>query len=172
MKYKRRITSGALALTLFVGGSSAYAASTQGIGAVGLASATAGTHIPSGIRGGHRGLHDGAMGLGLNHNKVIGEVVAITSTGFTLEVHGPRSHKGARDASSTPPVMVPFDIKTSAATVYQKDGATTTAAALAVGQKVIAVGTIDPASQIVTATRVNIITKLPERPVRGPKVPK
>lgn len=166
MKYKRRITSGALALTLFVGGSSAYAASFHGAAPAGASLGSAsGTPQFLNMKGGHRGRHGtlGAPGLGLNHNRVIGEVIALTSTGFTLEVHGPRK----RGATSTLPVMIPFDIRTSTDTVYQKDGATTTVADLAIGQKAIVVGTIDPAAQIVTATKVNIITKLPERPNKG-----
>ncbi len=151
MKYKRKITSGALALTLFVGGSSAYAANIQGQAGAGISPHATQFHNAKG--------RQGPRGLGLNHNRVIGEVVAFTSTGFTLEAHGPRA----------PHEMIPFDIKTTSATVYQKDGAASTVADLAVGQKVIVVGNVDPTAQIVTASKVNIITRLPDKPVRGPK---
>jgi hypothetical protein len=168
-KYKRRITSGALALTLFVGGSSAYAANIHGFAGggtgVGLGRPVSTSQFLT-IKDLPRGRHGHRGGLGLNHNRVIGEVVSLTSTGFTLEVHG---HKAMRNATGTPPAMVPFDIRTSAETIYQKDGATSSAADLAIGQKAIVIGTIDPTAQIVTATKVNIITKLPDRPVRGPK---
>lgn len=151
MKYKRKIqrkiTSGALAITLFVGGgSSAYAAHIQG-------SPTTNTGMPA------SGLHR-ARGLGLNHNRAIGEVVAITSTGFTLEVHNSKYHSKASDAAA---VMVPFDVKTTNTTVYQKDGAVAKAGDVAIGQKAVVVGTIDPATQIITAEKVNIVTKIPDR---------
>ncbi len=167
MKYKRKITSGALALTLFVGGSSAYAANVQGP----TTASTQPTHFfhsKAEAKSGQRNKH-GARGLGLNHNKVIGKVAAITATGFTLEAHGPKPFHRDRIASSTHPEMVAFDIRTTGSTIYQKDGATSTVADLVVGQKVIVVGTIDSAAQVVSASKVNIITKIPDKMTRGAK---
>ncbi len=167
MKYKRKITSGALALTLFVGGSSAYAANVQGPAAASV-QPTHSFHSKAEAKSGQRSRH-GARGLGLNHNRVIGKVSAITSTGFTLEAHGPKPFHHDGIASSTHPEMVAFDIRTTGSTVYQKDGATSTVADLAVGQKVVVVGTIDSAAQVVSATKVNIITKIPDKMARGAK---
>ncbi len=173
MKYKRKITSGALALTLFVGGSSAYAANIQGQPGTGI-SHNATQFFKSkgvnsdGLRAGQRGRH-GAKGLGFNHNRVIGEVIALTSAGFTLEAYGPKHLQRGEGSVSTPPPMVPFDIKTTSTTIYQKDGASSLPADLSVGQKVIVVGTIDPSAQIVMATKVNIITRLPDKVAKGAK---
>jgi hypothetical protein len=170
MKYKRKITSGALALTLFVGGSSAYAANVGGSAAGGVSTGAgwAGS-APQflNVKGESRGRKIGWSfdGLGLNHNRAIGEIVAFTSTGFTLEAHNPKFHK----TSTTTPPMVAFDVRTDTATVYQKDGANASASDLSIGQKVIVVGTIDPVAQIVDATKVNVITKLPDKANRGKK---
>ncbi len=159
VKYKRRITSGALALTLFVGGgSSAYAAHIQG-----STSTPAHSNVGSQrVRPGQAGQAAHFHGLGLNHNRATGTIVALTSTGFTLEIHKPKLGP-KRGSSTSTPEIVSFDIRTSSNTVYQKDGAAATAAGLAVGQKVVVVGTIDSTAQIVTATKVNVITKLPKK---------
>lgn len=161
-KLKRRITSGALAITLFVGGSSsAYAAHIQGSAQTQSGAQTVGQHR---MRGGQNGQTHDFLGLGLNHNRAIGEIVAVTSTGFTLEVHNPKHNsKAQRGTTGAAPAMVPFDIKTTASTIYQKDGAAATAVDIAVGQKAVVVGTIDSTAQIITAEKINIVTKIPDR---------
>ena len=51
------------------------------------------------------------------------------------------------------------DIVTNTGTMYKKDGLSATVADLAVGQKVIVLGTLDKTTNILTAKTVKIVTK-------------
>jgi|GEM_PF-6129599 len=141
MKYKKQLATGALALSLLVGGSSVYAATTQDLGIKNVHKTYQKQNKPN-----------QAVVLKKKNNKV-GTVASITSTGFTLDVKNMK----AKTTSSV-------DVKTDASTVYTKDGASATASDLVVGQKVIANGTFDSATNILTAKTVKIVTKVIVKP--------
>ena len=60
-----------------------------------------------------------------------------------------------------------YTVNTTSSTTITKDGKADTFSDIAVGQTVMAVGTIDAATSTVTATKVNIVTKTPRAHVTG-----
>ena len=134
MKYKKQLATGALALSLLVGGTSVYAATTQDLGIKNVHSTYQKQNKPN-----------QAVVLKKKNNKV-GTVAALTATGFTLDVKNMK----AKTTSSV-------DVKNDVSTVYTKDGAKATVSDLAVGQKVIASGTFDSTTNILTAKTVKIV---------------
>lgn len=137
MKYKRRIVTGAIALSLLVG-SSTFAASAP--------------HSTSHIaRSAEHATRRDQFKKKANH--VVGTVTGINGTVFTFETHtGKQKRKGANVKTLS------VDVQTQANTKFQKNGALAVLADLAVGQKVIVTGPIDATSQIIAASKVKIAT--------------
>jgi hypothetical protein len=138
MKYKKQIATGALAISLLVGGSSVFAASPQDLG----------------IKNSHptyqkQNKHNRDFKpKHKNKGNIVGTVGAINSSGFTIEV----INRKTKVASSV-------DIATSTGTVYKKNGLDATISDLAVGQKVIVSGKVDKTTNILTAKTVRIVTQ-------------
>ncbi len=142
MKYKKHITTGALALSLLLGGSTAFAQTPQD------------KTNRSGLTNFEVKLHQKVKHVGRKkqkNNHEVGIITALTATGFTLEIKNLKTN----EATSV-------DVRTTSTTVYRKDGAISTAADLAPGQKVIVKGDIDPTSHVITATKINSVTKIPK----------
>lgn len=135
-KYKKHIATGALALSLLVGGSSVLAANPQDIGV---------KNAPSDYQR-HR---EGAKRTKMNGRKnVVGSVSTVSSTGFTIEV------KNMKTKSVTA-----VDVTTNTETVYGKNGVAAVAGDVVVGEKVIVSGTTDKTTGIITAKTVKIVPK-------------
>jgi len=133
MKYKKQLATGALALSLLVAGSTIYAATPQDLGIKNV---------------GKIYQKQDKSKVILNQNNAVGIVSALTSTGFTVNV----TNMKTKTTSSV-------DIVTNTGTMYKKDGLSATVADLAVGQKVIVLGTLDKTTNILTAKTVKIVTK-------------
>ncbi len=133
MKYKKQIATGALAISLLVGGSSVFAATPQDLGIKNVQKVYQ---------------RQNKNKVVLNQNNTVGVVSALTSTGFTVNV----TNMKTKTTSSV-------DILTDISTVYKKDGLSATVADLAVGQKVIVRGSLDKTTNILTAKTVKIVTK-------------
>jgi len=142
MKYKRHIATGALALSLLVGGSSALATTSN----TGTKTSPTMLSRPKNVK------------LKKQYNTV-GSVESISDTGFIVDV----TNMKTKAVSSV-------DITTNSSTVYSKDGVIGTVSDLAVGQKVIVVGPLDKTTNTVTAGKVKIITKFAMAPKMAKKV--
>lgn len=147
MKYKKRIVTGAFALSLLVGGSSSvkiYADSVRSQSDVhGTSSRSGAVHF--------KNLKNARTKI--NHK--VGTITAIGASGFTFEViHG---HHATSTATATK--ILSIDVTMSSSTVIRKDGALATIADLSLGQKVIVSGSVDATGHIITAKRVDIVTK-------------
>lgn len=139
MKYKKHIATGALAISLLVGGTSVYANSPQDLGI---------KNAQQTFQRSHRGPQD----LRIKNKRrggIVGTISAITSTGFTLDVRNPR----LQTTSS-------LEVKTDTNTVYKKNGLDATVADLTVGAKVIVAGELDKTTNTITANKVKIVTKV------------
>ena len=139
MKYKKQLATGALALSLLVSGSSVMAFSPQDLGIKNVQKTYQKQNKSNSKMMGFR-----------KGNNLVGTVSALTSTGFTVNIINMKT----KVASSV-------DVVTNTATVYKKDGLNAVAGDLQVGQKVIVVGTLDKTTNILTAKKVKIITKVP-----------
>lgn len=134
MKYKKQIVTGALALSLLVGGSSVFAATPQDLG----------------IKKVQQTYQKQSKNLKIKNkgsSNTIGIISAINGTGFTLDIKNLK----AKTTSSV-------DVKIDTLTIYSKNGIKTTIADLAVGQKVVIIGTLDKVTNIITAKQVKIVT--------------
>lgn len=134
MKYKRQIATGALALSLLIGGSSVFAASPQDLGI---------KNAPSNYQKSGDSTKKGKTG---GRKSIIGTVGAVSDTGFTVEV------KNAKTKISTS-----TDVTTNTATQYSKNGMTATASLVVVGEKVIVGGTTNKTTGIIAAKTVKIV---------------
>lgn len=144
MKYKKRLATGALALSLLVGGSSVFAATPQDLGIKNEQLIYQKQNRSS---------------LSINstgRNSTVGTISAINSTGFTVGIRNMKT----KVASSV-------DVRTDSTTVYSKNGLKASSADLKVGQKVVVTGTIDKTTNIVTAKKVKIIARVAR--AKGPK---
>ena len=131
MKYKKQIATGALAISLLVGGSSVFAATPQDLG------------IKNTQQVYQKANKTSKKTLG--KSKTVGIVGSISGLGFTLEV------KNLKNKTTSS-----IDVNTNTGTTYSKNGITATATDLALGQKVIVVGTLDKTTNIITAKTVKI----------------
>ncbi|MCX6752505.1 MAG: hypothetical protein NTZ87_03355 [Candidatus Nomurabacteria bacterium] len=136
MKYKKQIATGALAISLLVGGSNVFASTPQDLGI---------KNIQSIYQKQNKDNKNQKAKSNLKNN-VVGTVGAINGSGFTVEV----KNKKTKITSST-------DISTNALTKYSKNGVKVTLSDLAGGQKVIVVGTLDKTTNILTAKTVKIV---------------
>jgi len=139
MKYKRQIATGALALSLLVGGSSVYAATPQDLGIKNVQS-TYQKQDKTKIKDSTRARKQKGL---------VGVVSTITSTGFTMDIKNLKTK-----------ITSSVDVKTDTSTVYKKDGISATVADLLVGQKVIVAGSLDKTTNTLTAKTVKIVTKV------------
>lgn len=137
MKYKKQIATGALALSLLVGGSSVFAATPQDLGIKKVQQTYQ-----------KQSKDKKKVELKKQHN-TIGIVSAINSTGFTMDV------KNAKTKTTSS-----VEVNTDVGTTYSKNGKAVTVSDLAVGEKVIVVGTLDKTTNIVTANKVKIVVKV------------
>lgn len=134
MKYKKQIATGALALSLLVGGTSVFAATPQDLGVKSVQK----TYQKE----------SKTKTATTKKSTEVGTVSALTGTGFTLDVKNLKTK-----------VTTSVDVKTDASTVYKKDGASAVATDLVSGQKVIVTGTLDKTTNTLTAKTVKIVTK-------------
>ncbi len=147
MKYKKRIVTGAFALSLLVGGSSSLKTYAQSV------NTETNVHATS-SRGGALHFKNLKNARTKIHHKV-GTITAIGASGFTFEIlHG---HGATSTATATK--ILSIDVQTSAATIFKKDGVDATFADLTNGEKVIVSGSVDATGHLITAKRVDIITK-------------
>lgn len=135
MKYKKQFATGALALSLLVGGSSVYASGPQDLGIKKVQST-------------YQKQNKNETKKLKNKGNVVGTISAITSTGFTLDIKNMKTK-----------VTTSVDVKTDTNTSYAKNGKVATVTDLVVGQKVIIVGSLDKTTNILTAKQVKIVTK-------------
>jgi hypothetical protein len=88
-----------------------------------------------------------------NRNGLFGTVTAINDSALTVDMM-------SREASST----ITYTVTLSSTTTYSKDQAAATISDIAVGSKVMITGTIDATAKTVTATKVEVVTKIPGQP--------
>lgn len=138
MKYKKHIATGALAISLLVGGSRVYAATPQDLGIKNVEQ----TYQRQQKNNKH--LKD----KNRERNNVVGSVSAVNASGFTLELKNMRTK-----------VILSVDVKTDANTVYKKNGLDASSSDLVVGQKVIVVGALDKTTNILTAKIVKMVNQ-------------
>jgi len=132
MKYKQHIATGALAISLLVGGTSVFAATPQDLGIKNT------TQV-------YQKQNKNSKTKNAGKSKEVGTISLVSSTGFTVDV------KNLKTKTTTS-----IDIITDSKTTYSKNGVATTSTDLAVGQKVIVVGTLDKTTNILTAKTVKI----------------
>ncbi len=132
------------------------------------------------------GFGTGAQSLGYTSIKVGDEVVimgtisgsSVTATsvfdGVESHAHAAAPHvigtvSGISGSSLSVSVQArgTYTVNTTSSTTITKDGKADTFSDIAVGQTVMAVGTIDTATSTVTATKVNIVTRVPQAHVTG-----
>ena len=133
MKYKKQIATGALAISLLVGGSSVFAATPQDLGIKNVQSI-------------YQKQNKNNKNLKIKNN-IVGTIGSLNSDGFTVGVKNMKTK-----------VSSSYDVKTNTLTSYIKNGVSATFADLAVGQKVIVSGDLDKTTSIVTAKTVKMVT--------------
>jgi hypothetical protein len=132
MKYKKQIATGALAFSLLISGTNVFAATPQDLG---IKNTTQTQKQNKNLKVKKTG-----------KSNLVGTISSITSAGFMVDV----KNKKTKITSSV-------DVKTSAITKYSKNGVSASISDLAVGQKVIVVGTLDKTTNILTAKTVKIV---------------
>ncbi len=137
MKYKKHIATGALAISLLVGGTNVYASSPQDLGI---------KSIQKTFQKDHRGSMDSKI-RSKRRGGIVGTISALNSSGFTLDVKNMRTK-----------ATYSIDVKVDAGTVYKKNGLGATAGDLVIGSKVIILGDLDKTTNILTAKTVKIVT--------------
>ena len=147
MKYKKQIATGALALSLLIGGSTVFAATPQDLGV---------KNVNPTYQKSNKNSKKVKSNMGRN---IVGTISAVTSTGFTVDVKNLKTK-----------VTTSMEVTNNASTVFTKDGLAATFGSLTVGQKVIVLGTLDKTTNVVTAQKVKIITKaVTPMPKKGSK---
>ena len=138
MKYKKQIAVSALAISLLVGGSNVLAATPQDLG------------IKSSTVAQPKANKDAkAKAKNTAKKTLVGTVGTISGNTFTVEVKNPKTK-----------TMYSADVVTNASTVFTKDGAKAAFSDLAPNQKVVATGTLDKATNTLTAKMVKMVTKV------------
>jgi hypothetical protein len=135
MKYKKQIATGALAISLLVSGSNVFAATPQDLG-------IKNSQQVSQNKNRSKNLKTKATG----RSNVVGTIEAINSTGFTVDVKNMKTK-----------IISSVDVEIDSSTTYSKNGITSSASDLSVGQKVIVTGSLDKTTNIITAKKVKII---------------
>jgi archaellum component FlaF (FlaF/FlaG flagellin family) len=134
MKYKKQIATGALAISLLVGGTNIFAATPQDLGI-------------KNVQQIYQKQNKNLKAKNQGKTNTVGTISAFTNTGFTIEVTNIKTK-----------VTSSIDITTNTLTVYSKNGIKATSADLAVEQKVIVSGNLDKTTNILTAKKVKIVT--------------
>ncbi|MEN9604372.1 MAG: hypothetical protein RJB39_57 [Candidatus Parcubacteria bacterium] len=137
MKYKRRIVTGAIALSLLVGGPTFAASGGQ-----------AAAHITRSAE--HASRRDQFKNIKNKANHVVGAVTGINGTVITFVTQAGKNSLGAKTVS--------IDVQTNSHTTFEKNGLAATFKDIVVGQKIIVTGSIDATSQTITARKVKIAT--------------
>jgi len=134
MKYKKQLATGALAISLLVGGSSVFASTPRDLG----------------IKKDHQIYQRQDKNAGMKHRwrrNTVGTVASINGSSFMVEIKNRKTG-----------VVSSAEVKTNTSTAYQKNGIDASASDLAVGQKVVVVGNLDKTTNIMTAKAVKIVT--------------
>jgi len=133
MKYKKQFfATGALAFSLLISGTNVFAATPQDLG----------------IKNTGQVYQKQSKNLKVKKtgkSNLVGIVSSINGTQFMVDI----KNKKTKTTSSV-------DVKTSTTTMYSKNGISVKASDLAVGKKVIVVGTLDKTTNILTAKSVKI----------------
>jgi len=133
MKYKKHIATGALAISLLVGGTPILAATPQDLGIKNI-----------------QYLHQKQSKNFKIHKEgrrnVVGTITMINETGFVLEIKNKKT-----EAISS------IEINTDSFTKYKKNGKIVTFSNLQVGQKLIVTGKFDKTTNIVSAKSIRIV---------------
>ncbi len=141
MKYKKQIATGALALSLLVGGSTVFAVTPEDLGV---------KNVPSTYQKSHKINKNGKGAkniVQIKRNNTVGIISIVNDSGFVMDINNIK----AKTVSS-------IDVKTDSSTSYSKNGVKATASDLIVGQKVIVFGSLDKTTNILTAKKVKIVT--------------
>jgi len=138
MKYKKHIATGALAISLLVGGSSVFASSPQDLGIKNS------QQIYQKQNKTNKNLKTKNKGKG----NIVGTISSINNNGFVLDI---KNIKNKTKSS--------VDIKTDSQTSYIKNGISASFSDIAIGQKVIVVGILDKTTNILPAKTVKIVIK-------------
>jgi hypothetical protein len=147
MKYKKRVVISALALSLLIGNPYAFAATPKDLG------------IKNGQPTYQKSNKDNKKGLkNIKRNDTVGIILSTSNSGFTMEI------KNIKAKTTTS-----MDVKTSTTTIYSKNGVKIGASDLAVGQKVIVTGATDTTTNIITASKIKVVTK-PNKPALTSRV--
>lgn len=136
MKYKKHIATGALAISLLVGGSPVFAVNPRDLG-IKNTQPTYQKENRNHRNFGYKSKHKG---------NIVGSISAISGSGFTVEVKNMKTQ-----------VLSSLDVATDTTTKYTKNGIAATTADLAVGKKVIVIGNLDKTTNILTAKIVKIV---------------
>ena len=135
MKYKKQIATGALALSLLVGGSTIFAATPQDLGIKSVQS----TYQRQNRSGKNPKIKSG-------RNNTVGTISAINGVSFTVDTKNMKTN-----------VVSSIDVNTNPSTKYSKNGMASAFSDLVVGQKVIVIGNLDKTTNIITAKTVKIV---------------
>jgi hypothetical protein len=137
MKHKKQIATGALAISLLIGGSSIFAATPEDLG------------IKS-VQPVYQKQNKDKDKIKVKRQRsTVGIISAMSNTGFILDVKNLKT----KETSSV-------DVKTNKTTTYNKNGINTSVSDLSVGQKVIVLGELDKTTETITAKTVKIVTKV------------
>ncbi|MCX6755454.1 MAG: hypothetical protein NT068_02860 [Candidatus Nomurabacteria bacterium] len=133
MKYKKQITTSVLALSLLMVSSSAFAATNV---------------VPQGATVNH--VETKAKETTHAKTKVTGVVSVVSADGasFTVTVKNRKTN-----------TTTSFDVQTTAATKFTKDGKLATMADVALNTKVIVSGKVDSTANTISANKVRLVTK-------------
>ena len=131
MKYKKQIATGALAFSLLISGTNVFAATPQDLG------------IKNTTQTQKQNKNSKVKKTGKSN--LVGTISSITSAGFMMDV------KNAKTKTT-----LSVDIVTTSTTTYSKNGVSVKISNLAIGQKVIVVGTLDKTTNTLTAKSVKI----------------
>jgi hypothetical protein len=133
-KYKKQVATSALALSLFIGGSSIFAMTPEDLGVKNFQF----TYQKQNKERKNAKLK--------KQDKIVGAVSVVNGSGFVLDVKNMKR----RMTSSA-------DVKTNASTIYTKNGLDAKISDLSTGQKVIVIGSLDQPANIITAKKVRMV---------------
>ena len=136
MKYKKHIVTGALAFSLLIGGSNVFAATPQDLG------------IKKVQPSYQKQIKNNKNSKGKKQNIVIGTILNVNSTGFTVEIKNLKTK-----------ITSSVEVQTNTTTTYSKNGMIATISDLTIGQKVIVLGALDKTTNIIVAKQVKLTTK-------------
>jgi hypothetical protein len=139
MKYKKQIATGALAISLLVGGTNVFAATPQDLGI---------KNTQSTYQKQNKNSKSVKVKNKITKSNIVGTISAINNNGFTLDVKNAKTK-----------ITSSVEVKTDTVTIYSKNGIKATVSDLATGQKVIIIGSLDKTTNILNAKMVKIVAK-------------